>query len=459
MMQFQSVPSHDIDVESTAPEPIESNVVTSEPASKDAVNQPIYAFRNQAEKIEHWLRQYGFAYNPFRFTNSERDRNLTEHFFEHPDFEKMLGLDDRLLFARTGDGKTATRLRLQSFYRDSVRDRHVFAFSYLIPQDIAAKSLPSQTDHIEAILTAAVRHAFVFFALRGVDLPMLQNEKTAQPLAQHFATYFDQYYGVENLWRLDLHQAIMDYSLRQVVNHLDLYDDLDSPDAVGGINIRWLKQWLQWLETGEERASNRLPAQPAQRWQQFYELVQASGIRTLLVLVDGVDVKPGHPAVAADDPAQPHNEHVGRQAAAARMMAIINPLLAMIKAKTLGQHVAWKLFLPMELYLPLAPDLAKHFAHDILYWDHLRLRELLRFRLRVVTDGAVTTLLQLAEEDVPDDLETFLIVRAALSPRYLIHYINQIFGMHVEQTGNHTLPGKLSGTLFSQIHYTPHRPT
>lgn len=298
-----------------------------------------------------------------------------------------------------------------------------------------------------------------FFALRGVDLPILQDEKTAQPLAQRFAAYFDQYYGVENLWRFDLHQAIADYSLREVVEHLDLYDDLDSLDAVGGINTRWLKQWLQWLETGEQRAPNRLPAQPAQRWQQFSELVHASGIRALLVLVDGVDVKPGRPVATTEDLAQLHNEHVGRQAASARMMAILNPLLAMIKEKALGPYVAWKLFLPMELYLPLAPDLAKDFAHDILHWDHLRLRELLRFRLRAVTDGAVTTLLQLAEEDVPDDLETFLIVRSALSPRYLIHDINQIFAMHVEQTGDHTLPGKLSGTLFSQIHYTPHRPT
>jgi hypothetical protein len=309
------------------------------------------------------------------------------------------------------------------------------------------------------MLNAAVRHAFVFFALRGVDLPILQNEATAQLMAQQFALYFDRYYGIENSWQADLQQAITDYSLRQVVNNLDLYDDLDSLDAVGGINTLWLKRWLHWLEDGKAQASHRLPARPLQRWQQFCELVQASGIQALLILVDGVDVKPGHSALPADEVSQLHNEQVGRQAATARMVSIVNPLLAMMKEKTLGQQVAWKLFLPIELYLPLSVDLSKHFKHAILYWDNERLRQLLRFRLSVVTNGAITTLLQLAEEDVPDDLETFLIVRSASSPRYLIHYINQIFGLHVDQAGDQTLPGKLSGKLLSQIHYTPHRPT
>jgi hypothetical protein len=162
-MRLRSTTSYDIHAESTGQAYGESNVLTPEDISKDAAEKPIYTFRNQAEKIEHWLRQYGFTYNPFRFTNSERDTNLNEHFFEEPDFEKILGVDDRIFFARTGDGKTATRLRLQSFYRDSVRDRHVFTFSYLIPQAIADDPPPTPVDHIEAMLKAAVRHAFVFF--------------------------------------------------------------------------------------------------------------------------------------------------------------------------------------------------------------------------------------------------------------------------------------------------------
>jgi len=459
MVRVHSAVSYDMNGEASSLESVEPDEVALIASSKDAVSESVYGVRNQAEKIEAWLRQYGFTYNPFQFTNSERDTNLTQHFVEYPDFDKMLELHDRLFFARIGDGKTAMRLRLQSFYRDSVRDHHVFAFSYLIPQEIASNPPLSITGHLDVILTAAVRHAFVFFALRGIDLPILQNEESAKPLAQQFAAYFDHYYGLENTWRTDLQQAIADYSLRQVVRNLDpVYDDLETLDDIGDINPLWLKRWLQLLAVDEQSATP-LPTKPLQRWRQFCELVQATGIHTLLILIDGVDVKPGGSSIDTVQSNLLASEQAEKQEAINRMVSTINPLLGMIKDKMLGQSVAWKLFLPMELYLPLISYLSNHFSHDILYWDYKRLSELLKFRLSVATNGAITTLLQLAEEDVPADLETFLIVQAVSSPRYLIDSINKIFGTHVDQMRNHRLPSKLSASLLSQIPYRPHHPT
>lgn len=428
--------------------------------NKDAMNEPIHPVRNQAEKIEQWLRQYGFTYNPFQFTASERDANLTEHFVEYPDFAAMLELKDHIFFARTGDGKTALRLRLQAFYQDAVRDRRVFAFSYLIPQEIAATTPPSIDDHLERVLTAAVRHAFIFFALRGIDLPALQDKATAQPLAQQFAVFFDHYYGLQNAWQSDLRQALVDYSLRQAVRSLaPVYDNLEAPDAVGGVNTLWLQHWLQLLETPAQQTTFRLAAAPRQRWQQFNQLIQATGIQTVLILVDGVDVKPGQPAILVDKDERQPKQRLEKQDSVTRMAAIVRSVLEIIQDSMPDQHLVWKLFLPIELYTPLIPYLPKQISHAILYWDHARLGELLRFRLSAATHGAFTTLLQLAEDDVPADFETFLIVQSESSPRYLLHYINQIFGLHVDKAGAATTPGKLSGSLLSQIRYTPHRVT
>ncbi|MFN8495451.1 MAG: hypothetical protein U0350_48095 [Caldilineaceae bacterium] len=378
----------------------------------------------------------------------------------------MLALDDGLFFARTGDGKTAMRLRLQSFYRDSVRDHHVFAFSYLIPQEIAEHPPLSLSGHLDALLTAAVRHAFVFFALRGVDLPILQDEACAQPLAQQLAAYFDHYYGLINTWRADLQQAITEYSLRQVMRNLEpVYDDLEMPDNKampddkGDVNSVWLKRWLQQLTTIDEQLLDPLPAKPLQRWRQFCNLIQSAGIHKLLILVDGVDVKPSGWVSVADQMRLLTSEQSEKQIVNARMVSIIQPLLEAMKVQTLGQAIACKLFLPMELYLPLISHLSNHFSHAILYWDHKRLSELLKFRLSGATNGAITTLLQLADEDVPADLETFLIVQAVSSPRYLIDSINKIFSAHIGQIKDHQLPGKLSKSLLAQISYTLYHPT
>lgn len=411
-----------LDSEIVQEEAIISNLVGETPMGGSFVPEIIHTnrtsnsvarFQNQAEKIEQWLHQYGFTYNPFQFPNSERDANLTRHFVEYPDFEKTLGLDDWLFFARTGDGKTATRLWLQSYYRDAVSDHNAFAFSYLIPQEIALDPPSDISGHVEAILTAAVRHAFVFFALRGVDLPNLQDDQQAAALAHEFAVYFDEYYGLLNSWREDLQQALADYSLHQVIRNLSpVYDELEVLETGGSVNPLWLKRWLHLLNTPYADAQHTLTATPLQRWQRFCALIQATGMPTILILVDGVDVKPSATRAAAALVGQQVEQLSGQANIVDHMESIIHPLLAVIADKTLGKQLIWKLFLPTELYLPLSTLLSKSINHAILFWDNARLRQLLKFRLNAATNNTVSTLLQLSEADVPLDLETFLIVQS-----------------------------------------------
>ena len=436
-------------------------LMTADHSTPETEPPPIKpAWRNdqaQAERVLDWLRQFGFTYNPFQERNSERDVNLSEHFIEPPDFDTLLEVNNQAIFARIGDGKTATRLRLQSFYRDAFADKRIFAFSYLISQEAADAWPTTLFQHLDAILTAAVRHLFILLALRGVSLPILQDEHQAVPLAWRFAAFFDQYYGLLDNWRADLRQALIDQALDQAISNLaPVFDDLQSQANPESINTIWLRRWLQWLEIAGEQKPYVLPTNLLDRWHDFCEVVQSIGIRQLLILVDNVDVKPDATFLTGGHENPPTFTQADKPNETKRMVAMTQPLLDASLSHALGEKVAWKLFLPLELYLPFLPLLSKQIFHAILAWDDKRLRKLLEFRLTAASGGVVSTLLQLAEEDVPDDLETYFVVQSNLSPRYLTHLINKILEAHVMQANSHALPGKLSGASLAGISYPSH---
>ncbi|MEZ4732000.1 MAG: hypothetical protein R3E79_33195 [Caldilineaceae bacterium] len=302
-----------------------------------------------------------------------------------------------------------------------------------------------------------MRHLFILLALRGVSLSILQDEQKAVPLAWRFAAFFDQYYGLVDTWRTDLRQALTDQALDQAISNVaPVYDDLQSQANTESINTVWLRRWLQWLEVAGKQKPYTLSTNLLDRWHDFCELVQSIGIRQTLILVDNVDVKPDATFLTSSH-GDPHSSLQSEKPnETKRMVAITQPLLEACCTRTLGEKVAWKLFLPLELYLPFLPLLSKRIFHAILAWDDKRLRKLLEFRLTAASGGVVSTLLQLAEEDVPDDLETYFIVQSNLSPRYLTHLINKILEVHVMQANSHELPGKLSSNSLAGISYPSH---
>ena len=417
---------------------------------------------SQQAKVERWLRQFGFDYNPFAATDSERDYQLNEYFVEYDDFEKTIGLNHRLIFARPGDGKTAVRLRLQSFYRDSL-DHRVFAFSYLIPQEIAAAPPPSIEGHLPELLTAAVRHAFVFLALRGLELPLFQDPASKQTgseeatiskqvAAAEFATFFDKYYGLD--WRLDLHQAIHDYSLLQVLENLaPVYDDLESLAVVSNsINTEWIERWLALLTSWPLPQPASFSATLFDEWSRFCWLLQQVGIQNILILVDNVDVKPIK---------QQRRHHTSYQteanlSPAERMSAIVTPLLETISQQENSSNIFWKLFMPLELYLPLIRVLPTQIECAIIEWDHKQLLQLIVARVIAASNGAVTSLDQLLANDAPTNIGAYLCVASDFSPRYLLHNINKIFAAYVADAANSRLPGKLSRSSLAGIQYVAH---
>lgn len=396
-----------------------------------------------AAKIEQWLKQFGFTYNPFQATNSERDRNLEEHFIEYTDFDSLLDLRSKIYFARIGDGKTATRLRVQSYYRDTAADHGVFAFSYLIPSQLAQSSAYSFEEHWDTLLEAAVRHAFAFLAMRGIDFAPLRDGTLPPTLLQKLSAYFTHYYGLREAWRLDLHQAMEDLSFKQMIGNLaPIYDDLGNEGTTDALNIVWLRQWVNALDAARNEEPHVLPKELSERWMEFRHLLTEIGIQHILILVDGIDVKPLPAGML-----QPLFEHDQEREIAERidrMTGLVQPLVHAALNEKLGAQTTWHLFLPNELFMPLSEDLSKEVEHIILSWNNARLQNLIHARLRAASNGAVTTLLQIAEDDVPGDLEEFASIESRWSPRYLIHFINKLFEVHLSRALPDELPGKLS---------------
>lgn len=398
------------------------------------------------QKIDDWLKQFGFDHNPFTYSNSEYNARLSEYFFEHSAFDKTNGFDNRFIFARPGDGKTAVRLRLQTHYRDTLREHRAFAFSYLIPQEIIAAPPLAMNGHYQWLLTAAVRHAFVLFILRGMELP-LENQLSTNlvaselvAIAPQLVTFFNEYYPTPHSWQKDLQQTIESRSLQQVFQNLaPSYDNLESIDTMEAINTQWVRAWLKTLATASANPLPLLLPDPRLQWLEFCELMEKIGVQKIIILVDGLNSRLSEKNPIGSNE-QDHIEH---------MQAIIRPIVRTLE-QPVWEQVCWKFFLPLELYLPLTdPEILDDNKCVLIEWDSSRLKALLQSRLYTASNSAVTSLNQLTTKDVMINLDNYLCVASGASPRHLIHSIHKMFSFHV--SGAKGIPGKISHASLSKM--------
>ncbi|MBX3054354.1 MAG: hypothetical protein KF753_22970 [Caldilineaceae bacterium] len=394
--------------------------------------------KSSEEAIETWLSQFGFFYNPFRDTDAERDEHLSNYFVEHPNFDNLAQLENSLVFARTGDGKTVLRLRLQSLYREDLLRNHVFCFSYTIPQEVAENPPHDILGHLPHILTASVRHAFVLLAAHGNDLGILEDNPA---FAGIFASYFDQYLGT-TLWLDDLYEALETNSIDPIVKNVKpTFDDLDLPSGWLTVNTIWLHQWIDLLENVQERSS--LAVDTTKRWQEWESLLQRAGFQALLLLIDGIDVNPSPKDLSSS------------QMPGERMRTMAVPFVEAIQGKWFGENTYVKLFLPMDTFNLLAGTLHRNDPIAIIQWSRDELRQLLAARLQAATGGAVTDLIQLVEEDVHPLFSEWLLAFANFSPRYLLHVLQQILHAHVTRIAEGKEIGKISRSTLANL---PPRP-
>jgi hypothetical protein len=356
------------------------------------------------ETILRWLAQFGFDFNPFNYTESEREPYLAQYYVEHPAFAGNRRAEHGFLFSDPGTGKTATRLRLAYDFQQRFPLEKVLAFSYIIPADQAIKPRQSLSHHLPGLLASAVREAFVLFARCGDHLQQLIDQDSARALA----AYFDAYYPIHD-WQVDLQESMAQHSLHPVLSTLALPAD-DTVDA------RWLQQWLRLLTptSGNAKPGGALPSSVRQRWDGWRALMFRIGVTGMVVLVDGVDTNPG------PDPT-------------ARMTRLALPFAqaSQLAANPLGAGVFIKLFLPRQVYAPLMAALRAQPPVYFIAWDNHSLNRLLRARLSIASHGNVNYLTELFDARVPG-LEDYLFDEAGHSPRDLLLLINDLLRWHAE---------------------------
>lgn len=394
------------------------------------------------QKIDDWLKQFGFDHNPFAYSNSEYNARLSEYFVEHSDFKNTVSLNHHLIFAGTGDGKTAMRLGLQARYRDALLDdNYAFAFSYLIPQEIIVTPPQSIDGHFQSLLTAAVHHAFVFFALRGMEFPSLQTQVFVESLAPQLIAFFNEYYVPTANWQDDLRKALSNFSLMEVLEKLaPVYDALDRIQTGKKIDTDWLLKWLTLLSAAAKRSIKPLSPDLDERWSDFRNLIKEIGIKQMIILVDEVRL-----------PSTNGSRNVGEYDSVQHMESVVMPLLKAVNDRLWGEKVYWKFFLPLELYLPLIGPRSPDIPHVILGWDHLRLKEMLDARLITASGGTIKSLDQLVVSSIRGDLEKYLFILSGVSPRHLIHNIHNMFAFHIN--GTKDVPGKISHASLSKMRW------
>jgi hypothetical protein len=360
-----------------------------------------------------WLRQLGFADNPFALRQAALEADLDEYFVEPPKFEQVLSAHTVLLFAARGGGKTACRITVERACRPYDRQSKILA----IPYYKALPELAAQRDcnwpqeghrhHLEALL----RHGL--YAMVD-DLLSAEEASIDSGRLLLLRGLIDGY-------------APMLVGPHEVLSRLyearALRGGLDTARVLAAFQTRRLREALGEALAPENDAGQILvalvdtPSLPVGRdpVAAFVRAAKAFGLESAFILVDGLDEL------------FPDLAKVQDQA------ALLASLLAMPQ---LMQHsfFACKCFLPIALQ----PALAAHpevrmdwWPPQIISWSDEALLEMLQLRLRTYSDDRVSSLTALFDESGrTTDVDARLVRWASGSPRVLLELGDELVQMH-----------------------------
>lgn len=391
-------------------------------------------------KIPQWLQNFGFAYNPFQFSHSERDNRLDRYYVAHPAFFICKEEDNNFIFARPGAGKSALRLQLEGYFRDVFPSNRVFAFSYT-PSERFIKNTPNSfIEYIPSLLKDSIQNAFLWLSIHGADFSQKFSPEIISQFGMFFNSAYSGLYDVQNI----LEACINSNSLRPILQAtgklhehvkankhqlsksiVDGADEEAIPDSLDTVEVSWLEEWLDLLNQTDANNNSTLPKEAILLWHSWIELLMSIGIKSVVILADEFNIQ-------SKDLKNTKTQ---------KIVTGVQPLAAAILKKNLGDQVFAKFFLPIESQYPLKESLITQFKVNTypkivhLDWNNEQLYELLEARLRYATGDVIRRFAQLCEEYL-SDIDDYLIVTANGSPRVLIHAINSILKLHVSKLSN-----------------------
>ncbi len=121
---------------------------------------------SNSQEINRWLKANGFFFNPFAELNASADPHLYQYIVQHSAADALWGQDHALIFEPKGGGKTTLRVRTaQNCYVGQQQNRP-FPISYLPPFLQWGDAKPSPEDHLQAILTSAMKQLLISLVYR-----------------------------------------------------------------------------------------------------------------------------------------------------------------------------------------------------------------------------------------------------------------------------------------------------
>ncbi len=296
------------------------------------------------------LKEIGFAFNPFEYLDSERDKRLYQYLVIPKTVESVLLDQPVAVLAQPGGGKSALRLYTWRFYRGSRGVKFPIAY---VPETYA----PKADFHFEQLSRALAREAFLYLTsypdlFSGLPLNVRSKLK-------HL---FSFYLPIE-----------LDYLLSKLQEGWSLLDYERLLDTDGFLDILTVQPAHHRLAEALKRTPSADSFYIEEGWDLLKEAFAAKSIHILIDGLDGfVETRPAH-----------------------ALMAWITPLLDKLE-EWARKDIYLKFFIPVKQKEGGYPML-KGLQVAELGWDDHLLAEVVRRRVYVASRGAFDSLDAISE--------------------------------------------------------------
>lgn len=386
--------------------------------------------------VTRWLKNHGFAENPFADQEADREHRLPEYFVETPFYEDILGDGNvprsMVIGAGRGCGKSAHRVMVARACRPQNPESPILvveytSFGWLGEAIERGLREPLLHHHLNALLEVSVE-ALIDLLVSAGDLA---RQMPVEQLGR--LKWFWQTYGTTAAQPSLYYQRLTNSNAEQVqpanlvawpAFHASwqtgqLVSILQTTPAWEAPRVRLLAHLVDALP--EPLKTDRMPADILYR--QLVELAQAAGLSAVYVLIDRTD--------------EPHT----LAAYPERVAEMLVPLLAELPLIEVP-GAAFKFFLPLEVVdrLTAFPEVRQdRILFRELRWSAQMLVELLTQRLSVFSDGRITSIGQLCDSALANDIENGLLQAARGVPRSLLRICESLVIVHCQHNADKLL--------------------
>ncbi len=305
------------------------------------------------EPAARGLSAFGFAFDPFEYLDSAKDRHLQEYLVIPKAVEIALSDQPIAILAQPGGGKSALRIYTANFYKDSRGLR--FPVTY-IPDDYSTES----DFHLKGIKTSLARAAFMYLA-----------------------SYPDLFFALSSNDKIGLKSLLLDIPLglgfnQQILRDSHLLSDLEQALGTSAFSS------IPRLDRAHHQLIRELdathPSNPLSLDDSFVLLDRVFGVKSIHILVDGLDG-----FMETQTPAE--------------LLAWIEPLLNILEAWK-KKNIYLKFFLPLDIADATTLTSLSSLHTAALTWDDNLLAEVIRRRVFVASERAFDSLDAISAPDL-----------------------------------------------------------